>query len=706
MADQRRLPAMSTARRSERSVVAPRAAEKPGPRTSPGVPRYIWRAGPVLLFIAACAFAGLRAHYTEDLWISLACGRYIADHGQVPLTDPFSYTFGGRPFFNQNWLAHLAYYWSYARIGPWAVVGLFWLIVAAVNVMLLMAVRVRCRSWLAALIATALVAAASRNYLDIRPVRFSDLGLAATCLVLNAFIARGGTGRWWPALLLLPALMIWSNAHGSFEFGYGLIGLFVICWAISRYLAKRNHPQWLARLGVPATTPQIVALCAVAVVSIGLVAWLGPYGLANFTHPLVVGTSPKFREITEWRPAWEQVWPGPIVWPFWTLLAAAATVLLIAWGAGRAGRADQPRRVRERSAGQVMPGELGGQRRTLPLTLYDLAVVPLVLFMALGARRFTPLCYIVATPAIVTVILRLAAPAADRVRSILSAALRGGAWVGAGVMAGMAGVWTYQDLVVKYATHPTWDLLRRFTAYEHAPLYGIDFLRQVDCPLNIFTEWVTAAPVLFEVPQARVFIDGRSQQVYSEEHFTRFFALFDPEKFKASEALQWLADTGTDTVLLRTSVPETQLLDHALRGAPDWLLTLQTSASVLYMRRGSPPLERVAALERADQLRWPPTPSALATRGVIWLSTEPADEPRGVGFLLAAVEQDVSAGDVAYEPLLAHWLRAGQSAEAATFFRQQRSRVENAGPQELSQLERRRLLRIIGECETRLRGGG
>ena len=75
-------------------------------------------AGPLALFLMGCVMGAMSSHSTNDTWIALATGRYIFEHGEVPITDPFSYNFNGRPFFNQNWLSHVTFYWFYDRIAP------------------------------------------------------------------------------------------------------------------------------------------------------------------------------------------------------------------------------------------------------------------------------------------------------------------------------------------------------------------------------------------------------------------------------------------------------------------------------------------------------------------------------------------------------------------------------------------------------------
>jgi len=625
----------------------------------PGQPSAVLRValllGPVLLLIAGAAMGALGVHSTTDIWIGLAAGRYILSHAEVAIADPFSYTFAGEPFLNQNWLSHVAFFWVYDRIAPWAVLGLTWLLNAAVYGLVLYAARVRSRSWMAALIATGLIALACRHYLNPRPVTLGYTCLAATCAVLNYLSLAGGRQRWWPALLLLPVLAVWGNAHGSFVFGYGIIALFVACWALTR---------WLKRLVVPASGRQVVALCAVAVVALLLTLLLGPFGLANLTHPFVVGESEVFRSVSEWRPPWEQIRLGLPVWPLWTSLGVAVVVLVVAAAVGWLGRrADGP----AGSSGDPSPR----------VTIFDLLLIALGLYMALWARRFAPLFYILATPAVVALIARAGWSASSRSKHWGRIVLATTAVLAAAV----AGTYTYQrasfDLVEKYANQPEYNLLQRFVVYERSPVHALEFLRRNGMEANLLCEMEFAGPAMFEAPQVKVFIDGRLQQLYTEEHYLKYLALFQADGPDAPAIRDVLDDARTDAVLLRRRARRSQPLLAAVGGDDSWRNVLCTSAYALFLRHGSPALDRIAQLERAEQAWWPPFPESLSTRGILWMQTQPPDPERALRYMRAAIEQDPVVGLWCYGVMKDAWRALGRGAEAVKFFQQEEVRIND-----------------------------
>src|SRR5579862_5399576 len=59
-----------------------------------------------LAVAAGVSFAPAILNDGDTFW-HLAAGRWMLDHGQVPRTDPFSYTFVGRPWMTHEWLSEV-----------------------------------------------------------------------------------------------------------------------------------------------------------------------------------------------------------------------------------------------------------------------------------------------------------------------------------------------------------------------------------------------------------------------------------------------------------------------------------------------------------------------------------------------------------------------------------------------------------------------
>ena len=73
----------------------------------------------LLAFAAALSLQKIR---TYDYWMHLRTGALIAESGQVPRVDPYSYTLPGEPWVDVYWLFQLGLHGLYSLGGHEAVV--------------------------------------------------------------------------------------------------------------------------------------------------------------------------------------------------------------------------------------------------------------------------------------------------------------------------------------------------------------------------------------------------------------------------------------------------------------------------------------------------------------------------------------------------------------------------------------------------------
>lgn len=668
----------------------------------------LWWLGPLLLYLAACAYGLLVVHGSTDLWIGLAAGRQILTAEQFPTRDTFSYTAYGRPWYNQNWLTHVAQYLLYSRLGPNAVIFATWATGLGIFVAVLAAAYWRSRSWPGALLAAAAVAAACRDYLSPRSATVGLLCLALLWALLCALAGQGHRRRHWPIVLLLPLLLVWGNAHGSFLFGYGLLGLYVAHWLIVRTIGKRRAwvfslvlvPALLLAAGLwygarpfdparPAASALVfgsaaisaenlaalvgilltyfgywaavrrlrpapalsgrqgAALVGVVVAAFVLTVLLGPFGIDNFLHPRKIAGSQVFRLVTEWRPAYRFGSDFPPVWRFWlvfgTGVVLATATALVARLRGRS--ADQAETVRPASS---------------PL---DLVIVALGLALTIWARRFAPLCLILAGPIAVCWIARqldrlrpAARPPARRV--VMAAAGLGGL-----VLGYHSATTAYTELVTQFADHPDYNLLQRTVRYDLTPHDAIVFLRNNELHVNLLVEWSQAGVVMLEAPTARVFIDGRAQQVYDESHYAQYHLLLVAPDTPHPLLLRLLDRSQTDAVLLRRW-ERPKNLGLALEQSSAWIPVLLDSDYTLFLRRGSRGLAELGErLRRGEEWR-PNTPAALATRGLVWEALEPPNLLNALDCWRRAVRQNPTVGRLCFPHMTRVLLALGRGQEA------------------------------------------
>ncbi len=615
-------------------------------------------------FVLALAAALASPAVGTDLWIALASGRQIAADGRVPQTDSFSYTFAGRPWFNQNWLSHLLLYSLHARLGPTATVAAPWLAAAAIFTLIAARIRARTNSTTFALIAAGLAALACRGYFDPRPATFGYLLLAATWSLLLALGDPLHTRRSWPAIPLCIVLIIWACAHGSFVFGYELVALFILTAFVPHSLLPRR----------PRPAPrQAIAAVAAALTAFIITAVFGPFGLANFTHPLTVASSPVWRTINEWQPPWVPNISPPVI-AFWSVLAIALVAALIA------------RSRPEKSNALPQPA----------LSLVEFAAVLVSLAMCLWARRFIPIFFIISTEPIAALIASRGMRKPDLPRRFWSRITT--------VLVSTAAIALLIQLTLQLrdarralASPPPGNLFEWAVAYDYSPADGIDFIRRNNLQLNLLTDWLNAGPVVFLAPGNKVFVDGRAQQLYSVDHFLTFQDLM-AGNLDATQTQQLLDDSHTDAILLAPHfTPANGLPRHILARPDDWLLVLRSDNSMLFLRRPSPALAELGQLERTDRAVWPDTPLAKATRANVLLKSDPPDEPRAIELMKSAINSDPSLGRSLYPALTAIWLRRNQTREAADFLNAEAARI-SAMPTPLDPSTRMTLEATLHRC--------
>ncbi len=268
----------------------------------------------------------------SDLFWHLAAGsRTLA--GDLPRVDVFSWTVTGAPVFTDQWLGDLALAAARA-LGDWrGVLALRAIAVAAlVAIVIDAALRARPRSPIVAVVAALPAIALSRFAWTDRP---ELLGLL--CFALLVRFLRGGDRD---LLLTIPLLLVWSQVHGSFALGLGLI---------------------LAACGARAleTTPDRWRFFPIAAFAV-LVTLLTPSGLAAWTSSGAHFLAPP-RFVAEEGVPDARTLPG--------VLFIGALGLLIATS-------------------------LLGRR----VTLREAAILIPVAFVSLTATRHTPLLAIAAAP--------------------------------------------------------------------------------------------------------------------------------------------------------------------------------------------------------------------------------------------------------------------------------------------------------------------
>ncbi len=263
-----------------------------------------WLMASLAFIIAFCA-----PGFTDpDFYWHLKTGELIAQSGAIPTTDPFSYTFGGKPWVAHEWLSELLFYWT-ARAGGFDALRLLPAIAAAANFMLLYVIARRLAGKdLTAVVATACFYIPLLMSVTLRPQLFTFLFFSAYLLVLVDFKYFRSTRLLW----LLPVLMLaWVNLHGAFMLGIALLAAFIAMECGNRWLFPVRHSRGSQRLG-------LLFMVSVATLTVTLI---NPQGLRILLYPFeTVAMEASRGLISEWHsPNFQELQPR------------ASLVCVIAW---------------------------------------------------------------------------------------------------------------------------------------------------------------------------------------------------------------------------------------------------------------------------------------------------------------------------------------------------------------------------------------
>ncbi|HET8567443.1 MAG TPA: hypothetical protein VFM93_00465 [Candidatus Limnocylindria bacterium] len=310
-----------------------------------------------------------------DTWWHLASGRWMVEHRALLREDIFSFTIDGRPYSVGEWLGQVAIWLAYAAGGWQGIAVLRGLLVGLAGFFLARAARRLGAPWGATIPVVLLALALSKQSWTDRPQLFT---LALFPFALDLMLAaRAGDRR---ALFAFPVLiLLWTNLHGGYALGLGL----VLAFAVEAFAQRRPDAR-------------AFALCAA--LSVGA-SFLDPGALGIGGAASHVLSPPRF--ITE-EMAPDLVTPAGFV--FMAFLAATIAGALL----------------------------LGGS------LLEVLLLVP-VLWLSLSAQRHLPYFAFVATPFLAVKVARLASrlpvrrgrqyPLPDAARAALALALVAGAVV-------------------------------------------------------------------------------------------------------------------------------------------------------------------------------------------------------------------------------------------------------------------------------------
>jgi len=232
----------------------------------------------IVFFFAILIVYGSREIADLDLWLHLKTGEWIVAHKAVPLNDIFSFTIGGKPWINHEWLFQvIAYSFYHLGQGDGLILMQNMVLIATFLVLFLIGIKNENHIYVFVVLYLTLLTLAYR--FTIRPDIWSLFFLALYLAVLKRFTEEHSRSIW-----ILPVLqVIWVNMHG-FSFTGPLIVLILLVSETLKGLVKLPF-SWNKSNRLD--HKQMTKLLLVFVLMI-LASFINPCGIRGAAYPLSV----------------------------------------------------------------------------------------------------------------------------------------------------------------------------------------------------------------------------------------------------------------------------------------------------------------------------------------------------------------------------------------------------------------------------------
>jgi len=206
-----------------------------------------------------------------DIWYHMRNAQRLLTSHSFLRADSYTFTAAGSPLLNFEWLSELPYYFAFEAWGLHGLLAVYlvvlWLIFGGVYYL---ALRRGANCGDAALVTAAGVALGGYSF-GPRMHQFGWLCLTVLLLVLERF-QQTGKGLW----VLPPLFALWINLHGSWVFGFVVIGVYAVSGLVEGPWNNVMAQRW-----TPAQLRKLLVACAAS--AIALLA--NPYGYKLVWYP-------------------------------------------------------------------------------------------------------------------------------------------------------------------------------------------------------------------------------------------------------------------------------------------------------------------------------------------------------------------------------------------------------------------------------------
>jgi hypothetical protein len=555
---------------------------KSSPQKQPSIefqisPPYLIIAAIVLIIVAVVAW--LRPRAAGDFFIALAGGRDVLA-GHLGKPDTWAFTTQGHIWLNQNWGADLIFYFINQSFKSFGLLLLKAILISGCAVFMVLCALKRRVPLVIATIAAGVMLLASCYYMELRPYLFTLM--CAPLLLWLLYLTLQKPSYIWFAVALI---LFWTNLHGGFIYGLGMIWLWAFCLILPAVLedgAQGVNKYWQVAAGALAATL--------------LAGFANPFGLKNLSHPFLIATSKSWQlAITEWKPLWDDLgFDG--VREFIIVISLLAVLFIL-----------RQIILRLQAAKRGSKTKLGPAQ--ISVIVFETGLTFVSVIMAVQSRRFIPLALLIIAPVFAMHLWWL-------VRSIRRQ------WLIA-VLSGIIliyGAFHLYFICRYYAPdNPTLTRDEPFINKMHFvgnnfPLDLTQFVNNNNIKGNVLCDWVWEGFLHWYSPGLKMFIGSRAQQVYDKKLLTvQDDIIFGPSPAKL------LKDNGV-SILALPYLPLYQNLISKVTGDGAWVFVYADGKNFLLVDAGLPENAKIIDQLLHNQLIFIDQATALMSKAVCMLS--------------------------------------------------------------------------------------
>ncbi len=229
--------------------------------------------------------------FEGDTWWHVQVGEQILTTHTWPTTDHYSFTAPGDHWIAYEWLGDAVMAAMNRAAGLSGLAILYLALTVAIVLLMYCYAHARSRDGKASFMACAALLPLTVISFTLRPQLLGYIFLLVTLVLLERF--RQGRQK---TLWLLPVIfLLWINTHGTFAFGFAILGLYWVSGLFDFRLGSIRAERW--------SLPQRRHLGLVTLLSLGAML-ITPYGTRLAAYPLEMAflQPVNIASFQEWRP--------------------------------------------------------------------------------------------------------------------------------------------------------------------------------------------------------------------------------------------------------------------------------------------------------------------------------------------------------------------------------------------------------------------